>query len=73
LEATGVAILPGAAFGRPAEELTARLSYVDFDGAAAIEASARPEADIDAVVQRHCHRVLEGVDRLTDWASADRA
>ena len=34
---TGVATLPGAVFGRPRAELTLRLSYVNFDGAAALE------------------------------------
>lgn len=38
LEKTGVAILPGSNFGRPEEELTARLAYVDFDGAKTLEA-----------------------------------
>ena len=32
LEETGIALLPGSDFGRPENELTARLSYVDFDG-----------------------------------------
>ncbi len=36
LEETGVALLPGVAFGRPTEELTARLSFVDFDGEKAL-------------------------------------
>ncbi len=35
LEDTGVAILPGVNFGRPEDELTARIAYVDFDGAGA--------------------------------------
>lgn len=34
---TGVALLPGTAFGMPPESLTARLAYVDFDGSAALE------------------------------------
>ena len=38
---TGVAILPGHEFGRPAEELTARLAYVNFDGEQALEAVDR--------------------------------
>ena len=33
LQDTGVALLPGAAFQRSPEELTARLAYVGFDGA----------------------------------------
>ncbi len=36
LEETGVAVLPGSQFGRPAEELTARIAFVDFDGARAL-------------------------------------
>lgn len=38
LEDTGVALLPGIAFGRPAEELTTRLSFVDFSGNRALKA-----------------------------------
>jgi aspartate/methionine/tyrosine aminotransferase len=33
----GVALLPGSAFGRPPNELTARLCYVDFDGERALD------------------------------------
>ncbi len=36
LEDTGVAILPGSNFGRPDDELTARIAYVNFDGARAL-------------------------------------
>ncbi|OLS19788.1 MAG: Aspartate aminotransferase [Candidatus Heimdallarchaeota archaeon LC_3] len=39
LKETGVACLPGVNFGRPSIELTARLAYVNFDGAKALEAS----------------------------------
>jgi aspartate aminotransferase len=39
LEEAGVATLPGTDFGRPPEELTLRLAYVDFDGARAIVAA----------------------------------
>ncbi|MDT8394715.1 MAG: aminotransferase class I/II-fold pyridoxal phosphate-dependent enzyme, partial [Bacteroidales bacterium] len=37
LDETGVAMLPGADFGRPPEEFSARIAYVDFDGAEAME------------------------------------
>ncbi|MCC6774252.1 MAG: aminotransferase class I/II-fold pyridoxal phosphate-dependent enzyme [Gemmatimonadaceae bacterium] len=69
LEDTGVALLPGAPFGRPVAELSARLSYVDFDGAAALDAvasSAEGPVD-DAFLQRHCGRVLEGATRIGAW------
>ena len=69
LEDTGVALLPGAPFGRPAGELSARLSYVDFDGAAALEAMARAEDRVvdHAFLQTHCRRVLDGADRIVSW------
>ena len=38
LAETGVALLPGSAFGRPETELTARVAYVNFDGRSALAA-----------------------------------
>ncbi len=70
LEETGVAILPGVEFGRPAEELTARLAYVDFDGSAALEAARRiPPEQVpdDRFADRHCRPVVEAVRRLSEW------
>ncbi len=70
LQETGVAILPGSAFERPASELTVRLAYVDFDGGAALSASARtplneplPSDDLGTT----CGKVLEGIDALCAW------
>jgi aspartate aminotransferase len=73
LEDTGVALLPGCDFGRPAEELTARLSYVDFDGAGALAAAgrlAREQPLNGDFLGSHCPRVLEGARRIGDWVSA---
>jgi aspartate aminotransferase len=72
LEETGVAILPGVAFGRSRSELTARLSYVDFDGHRTLAASEKVPLDRELpgeVVEHCCGRVLEGVQRISDWAS----
>jgi aspartate aminotransferase len=72
VEETGVAILPGAAFGRSREELTARLSYVDFDGAAAIaanEATAQEDGGAKRVVEQYCARVIEGIERIVEWSN----
>jgi len=69
LDNTGVATLPGSAFGRPDEELTLRLSYVDFDGAAALAAvrkDARASVD-DAFLERYCGRVLEAIELMARW------
>ena len=48
LEETGVALLPGSVFGRPEEELTTRLAYVDFDGARGIGGSRNSAASQNA-------------------------
>ncbi|MGQ0641245.1 MAG: pyridoxal phosphate-dependent aminotransferase [Gemmatimonadaceae bacterium] len=69
LQETGVATLPGSAFGRPAEELTLRLSYVDFDGAralAAVRETGIASVD-DAFLDAYCARVVEAIDRMTRW------
>jgi len=71
---TGVAILPGHDFGRPEEELLARLAYVDFDGAAAIAAlPATEDADGDpdeAYLRAHCPRVMDATDAICSWFDA---
>lgn len=70
LEDTGVAVLPGVDFGRAAEELTIRIAYVDFDGAAALDASYDVPLDqplTDDFMRTYCGRVVEAVDRLCEW------
>lgn len=62
----GVAVLPGREFGRPPEELTVRLAYVDFDGAAALSAATRRELDA-AFLADHAPSVLAAVDAIADW------
>lgn len=60
LEEAGVALLPGTAFGMPADELVARLSYVNFDGAAALNA---PLEDLEAIAAP----VMDGLDAIRGW------
>jgi len=67
LEDTGVATLPGTAFGRPPEELSLRLAYVDFDGASALAAADGAAALDDAFLRRHCPGMVTAASRLTDW------
>jgi aspartate aminotransferase len=72
LEATGVAILPGCDFGRPEEELTARIAYVDFDGAralAAVEQLPRDAQLDEGFLRTNCPLVLEAIDRLVAWVA----
>jgi aspartate aminotransferase len=68
LEQTGVAILPGADFGRPVEELTCRLAYVDFDGAKAMQlAEAHPQDLGREFLGAACTSTVTAIERLCDW------
>ena len=70
LDETGVAFLPGKAFGRPDEELTVRIAYVDFDGAQALAASEQIPLDQDIgpdFIDFYCHNTKTGIDLLCDW------
>jgi aspartate aminotransferase len=71
LDDTGVACLPGRAFGRDEAELTMRLAYVDFDGSAALGAAAGIPLDQplpSGFCETHCATVLQAVDRIAEWA-----
>lgn len=70
LDEAGVATLPGSAFGRPADELSLRLAFVDFNGEAALNALADGETLDDAFLKRHCGRVVEGIEAMAGWVEA---
>jgi len=70
LEETGVALLPGSDFGRPMEELTARLAYVDFDGARALAAAGQVETSRglgEEFLRAYCGNVVDAVDAVGAW------
>jgi aspartate aminotransferase len=72
LNDAGVAMLPGEDFGRPASELTARLAYVDFDGARALVASRgiAHERELDEEFLRvYCEPVMTAADRIFEWVN----
>jgi aspartate aminotransferase len=72
LQETGVAVLPGTAFERPSRELTARLSYVNFDGGKALAASETIPLHLDlpeSFIQQNCHDTIEGVRKIAEWLS----
>jgi aspartate aminotransferase len=73
LNETGVALLPGCVFGRPEEEFTARLSYVDFDGNRALAAAEilKPEELItEDFLSTYCSHLLEGTNKLVGWLNS---
>lgn len=63
MQETGVALLPGSAFGMDSQALTARLAYVDMDGAALMKQSDITEQH----VLGQCSHMMEGIEKLADW------
>lgn len=73
LSETGVATLPGLPFGRPREHLSARLSFVDFDGGRALDEHDRLPSDQeldDDFLERCCGDVLTAMRRIVEWLGA---
>ncbi len=73
MDETGVATLPGAEFGRPPEELTLRLSYVNFDGKGALDAAIDvPENEPldDAFLEENCPDTVKAVSLICGWVKA---
>ncbi|MBU1950791.1 MAG: aminotransferase class I/II-fold pyridoxal phosphate-dependent enzyme [Candidatus Eisenbacteria bacterium] len=73
IEETGVAVIPGAAFGRPKEELSARLAYVDFDGAGTLAASESIPLETrlsESFVDEYCPKVVQAFQIISDWVRA---
>ncbi len=70
LEDTGVATLPGAAFGRPPNELTVRVAYVDFDGAQALAQAEQVSKDSplnENMLNTCCTNTLEAFEKILEW------
>ena len=70
LESTGVAMLPGSHFGRPPEEMTARIAYVDFDGARALEAAEQydPTKPLDETfLEIYTTNTVTAIDLMVSW------
>ena len=70
LEDTGVALLPSFDFGRPSEELTARLSYVDFDGGKALDLLEKEYADKELdqrFLETCCGDMVQAIDLMGQW------
>ena len=66
LDDTGVAVLPGSVFGRPEQEMSFRLAFVDFDGEKALQALGNGEVDQD-FLEAYCPSVVEGIDKMCEW------
>jgi aspartate aminotransferase len=58
MEETGIALLPGSAFGMPDHSLTTRLAFVDFDGSQILS---------DDKKELEYNKVKEGISLLCQW------
>jgi aspartate aminotransferase len=68
LKETGVALLAGSHFGHNNGPLTARLSYVDFDGALAMNKLQLGNIKVDKeFVGMYCPKIVNGVAKLIQW------
>ena len=70
LDETGVAFLPGSCFGRPSSEFTARISFVDFDGAHALAALGKIPLDTvltPANIETLCAPTIKAISLIADW------
>lgn len=68
LSETGIAILPGSVFGRPPAELSARISFVDFDGEKALRIVAGGRSDDnDQFCRKVAPRIVAAADLLVNW------
>ncbi|TKB12101.1 pyridoxal phosphate-dependent aminotransferase [Desulforhopalus sp. IMCC35007] len=70
LKDTGVAMLPGSAFGLSSDKYLARLAYVDFDGAAALDAlgaMAEDQLPDEEFLASYCPKIVKATDLLCDW------
>ena len=61
--------MPGSAFGRPENEFTARLAYVNFDGARALNLSKKSKSiDLSAPdLAEVLNPVKAGLKFLINW------
>ena len=69
LKETGVALLPGEAFGHPKDYFTARLSYVDFNGETLLNIlKERPNTVIDEhFINQYCPKIVNATKKIKEW------
>ena len=70
LQDSGVVLLPGSVFGRPKNELNARLAYVNFDGALALQNSRSLSKERKLTIDHLGDIVAEvkqGINHIITW------
>jgi aspartate/methionine/tyrosine aminotransferase len=70
LEETGVALLPGEAFGRSPDEITTRIAYVNFSGAKALAESqsiSLSQSLPSDFVTNYCPKTVKAMEEIAKW------
>ncbi len=60
-------MLPGVEFGRPADELTVRIAFVDFNGTIALNNFPGNTILDNEYLHNYCGRTLTYIDKIIDW------
>ena len=67
LQETGIALIAGNEFCRPADEYTARLAYINFDGQNALEAVEKGQTLDQTFLANYASNVKAGIEVLCEW------
>ena len=65
LQETGIGVLPGTTFGRPSNELSCRISFVDFDGT--LLSNIGKTQIINKNIIDYCPKITQGINKLIQW------
>ena len=68
LNETGVALLPGSAFGFDKTKMLTRLSYTDFDGDEFLKNTPSYELPGNDIIEKYAPNVVEGTNKLSEWS-----
>ena len=68
LKETGVALLPGSAFGFKPNKMLVRLSFTDFDGRVFLKNTSSGKKINSSDVEKYAPNVVDGIKILSNWA-----
>ena len=68
LKETGVALLPGSAFGFKPNKMLVRLSFTDFDGSNFLKKTLSSKDISKSDIEKYAPNVVEGTQLLSNWA-----
>ena len=68
LKETGVALLPGSAFGFKPSKMLVRLSFTDFDGSNFLKKVSSSKNVSKSDIEKYAPNVVAGARILSNWA-----